>query len=110
MNRLSIVPSIAKAARQPMRGYSKTRETIRSLNMKTTTETTLVAGMKLQRKVFHLRSQIVLVVYDLPSIPAPGCSGRINANGLPSLRYALLRASLLIIGLMPRMIRAWLSR
>jgi len=48
--------------------------------MKTTTETTLIAGIKLQRKVFFLHSQIVLVVYVLPSIKVPDCGGLINGN------------------------------
>jgi len=75
--------------------------------MKTTTETTLIAGIKLQRKVFFLHSQIVLVVYVLPSMPAPGCGGRIDLDWLPSLRYALLLASPLFNGIMHRMLRAW---
>ena len=75
--------------------------------MKTTTETTSIAGIKLQRKVFFLHSQIVLVVYVLPSIQDPDRSGRINGNWLPSLRYALLLASPLFNGIMHRMLRAW---
>lgn len=72
--------------------------------MKTHTETRIIAGLKLQRHVFLMRSQIVLVVYVLPSNPALDRGGRINGNWLPPLRNALLQASPLLFGIMDRLL------